>query len=54
VAAHATFHPKSTTADHRHAAFSDRAIPPALHGSWVLARRRRRPLFRVERHERNH
>ena len=49
-----TFHPKSATADHRHAASSDRARPPALHRSCVLAWRRRRPLFRVERHEKNH
>ena len=50
----ATFHPKSATADHRHASSSTLEIPEGFLRICVLAWRRRRPVFRVRRHEKTH
>jgi len=49
-----TFHPKSATADHRHAASSTLEIPERLLRVCVLAWRRRRPVFRAQRSETTH
>src|SRR3954463_7287183 len=50
----ATFHPKSATADHHRAAASTLEIPGVFLRGCVLARWRRRPVFRVQRHEKTH
>src|SRR3954452_13605315 len=50
----ATFHPKSAAADHRQAASSILEIPGVFLRICVLAWRRRRPVFRVQRHEKTH
>jgi len=50
----ATFHPKSATADHRQASSSTLEIPGGFLRVCVLAWRRRRPVFRAQRHEKTH
>jgi len=50
----ATFHPRSATTDHRHAASSTLESPEEFLGFCVLAWRRRCPVFRAARHEKTH
>jgi hypothetical protein len=50
----APFQPKSATADHRQASSSTFEIPEGFPQVCVLAWRRRRPVFRVQRHEKTH
>src|SRR3954462_1167269 len=54
VGLRATVHTKSAAADHHRAASSTLEIPGVFLRACVLARWRRRPVFRVQRHEKTH